>query len=215
MIASGVERFAGRPVGVSSRLRPAPGPRHTWITGEGVQVPLPVTLDIVLTSLAGEVEWWAEGTVDLVGSQPGLLAVHVECARGLDPVHMQVDFRWGTPLEVVTRIVPRIISDGRDPFTEPYPYRGFPGVSREGDTEGRRLTDDFLEDIAKEYLQLGRGYSQTLARRHNVSQRTVISWVQKARSRGILSPTRKGRAGGRLVPAAERPERVLGSASAS
>lgn len=197
------DRHPQRPVGVSSCLRPAPGPRRTWISG-GVEVPLPVVLDIVNTDPAGEELWRAEGTVDLVGGEPQLVAVQVRCATGMDPGYMQVEFRWATPLEVVTRIVPRIIAAGGDPFQGFFPASGFPAASREGDLVGRRLSDEFLEDIAKDYLTLGRGYSRELARQHSVSERTVISWVQKARSRGILTAAPSGRVGGEIVPATRR-----------
>jgi transposase-like protein len=62
----------------------------------------------------------------------------------------------------------------------------------------RRLSSEFLEDIAREYLTLGPGYSRTLSISYQVSPRTVVSWVEKARSRGILSPAQPGRHGGQM-----------------
>ena len=47
---------------------------------------------------------------------------------------------------------------------------------------------------------IGRGYARTIAAERNVSQRTVVSWIEKARARGILSATTAGRMGGEVRP---------------
>jgi len=57
-----------------------------------------------------------------------------------------------------------------------------------------------------QYRRRGRGYADELSTRFLVSRRTVVSWVEKARRRGILSPVRPGQFGGELVPLSRRPE---------
>ena len=50
-------------------------------------------------------------------------------------------------------------------------------------------------------LKIGsRGYAATLAQAYQVSPRTVVSWVEKARARGILTATTPGVAGGTVPP---------------
>jgi transposase-like protein len=68
-----------------------------------------------------------------------------------------------------------------------------------------RLTDEFLEGIVKAYLESGRGYAKKIAVIRGVSERTVVSWIQKARERGILSKTRPGSRGGELTSARKKP----------
>ena len=66
-------------------------------------------------------------------------------------------------------------------------------------TTPTRLTDAFLEVIAVRYLRLGRGYAKAIAAERNVSPRTVVSWIEKARERGILTGTSPGSMGGSLA----------------
>ena len=55
------------------------------------------------------------------------------------------------------------------------------------------------EQVARDYLAIGRGYATAMSIEHGVSPRTVVSWVEKARQRGILTPVPKGGFGGRVV----------------
>jgi len=49
-----------------------------------------------------------------------------------------------------------------------------------------------------QYRRRGCGYADELSTRFQASRRTVVSWVEKARRRGILSPVRPGQFGGKL-----------------
>jgi len=195
------ERFADRPVGTSSRLRYADGPSVPWVADNGVVLALPVVLDLVhKDEESGLVAWWVEATVGVLDTTPVLTSLTVCSPIWLDVEHLQREFRWATPIDVVTRLVPRMIADGRDPFTESFPFTGFPDVIRQRDVLARKLTDEFLEDIARQYLVLGRGYARKLACKYSVTPRTATSWVEKARTRGILTRATAGRVGGDLVP---------------
>ena len=61
--------------------------------------------------------------------------------------------------------------------------------------------ETFLEAIVARYLALGRGYAKAIAVERNVSPRTVVSWIEKARARGILTATTPGSFGGKLASA--------------
>ena len=64
-----------------------------------------------------------------------------------------------------------------------------------------------LSTVAREYLVRGRGYATSLAREYYVTPRTVVSWVEKARTRGLLSsPPTRGAVGGHLVAKPARSE---------
>ncbi len=182
----------------------APGPRNPWSPHADVTVDLPVILDIMCLDDAGEqLVWCVEATIDLVGQDPVLTQMLLRGPLGLDSSRLQRDFRWATPIEAVTRLAPLMIEQGLDPFEQDFPITGYPEVTRHTGSDNH-LSDEFLEDIAREYLALGRGYSQQLAVRFCVSPRTVISWVEKARRRGILTATSPGRAGGEFVPRSAR-----------
>jgi hypothetical protein len=188
-----------RPVGVSSRLRPAPGTRRIWHAGNGIPVELPLIVDYVVTGESGSTEMQIEATVDVVHGRPALTGMSFLRAQGLDVHTLQREFRWQTPLDVVERMVPRLLAEGIDPFTIDLPVRGFPEAASGSRTGRGQLSDAFLRDIAEEYLRLGRGYAKRIALERNVSPRTVVSWVVKARERGILGPAPKpGAHGGEL-----------------
>ncbi len=113
---------------------------------------------------------------------------------------LQREFRWASPLNAVTGILPRLIAAGSDPFAADLPVTGFPAVAVQPLLRRRVLTDEFLTTIAREYLARGRGYAASLAEEYVVTPRTVVSWVEKARTRGILSaPPTTGATGGHLV----------------
>lgn len=121
-------------------------------------------------------------------------------STGLDLVELQRDFRWASPLAVVTGILPELLAAGSDPFLVDLPIDGFPAVAVQPVRRRGVLTDEFLTTIAREYLVRGRGYATSLAREYFVTPRTVVSWVEKARARGLLSsPPSRGAVGGHLV----------------
>jgi hypothetical protein len=83
-----------------------------------------------------------------------------------------------------------IVTPGRLPTEQSSNFRSVP----------TRLTDEFLIEIATRYVMHGRGYAKAIAAQRNVSTRTVISWVEKARARGILTATTPGSVGGSVNP---------------
>lgn len=194
-----------RAPGLSSRLRRLPGRRHPWTSPDGQVVDLPVVLDLVnLRPGDWRLLWRVEATVDLVAGRPRVTRMVVASDTGLDPSWLQEKFRWATPLDIVTRAVPQLLAKGLDPFEHDYATHDYPDAADIDRPHHRRLTDEFLEDVAQRYVALGRGYATVIAKERDVTPRTAVSWVEKARRRGILSPARPGAAGGRIVPAEER-----------
>ena len=189
-----------RPAGVSSRIIRAKGPRHPW-TALGETVDLPVIIDWVWVDPAtGEDLVRIEAKVDLVGDAPAIVQMSFVASAGLDTLTLQRDFRWTTPLDVVTGLLPQLLHAGVDVYKSDLPVTGFPAIAIQPVRRRRSLSDEFLEMIAREYLVRGRGYAASLAREYVVTPRTVISWVEKARGRGMLSaPPRRGAVGGRMI----------------
>lgn len=65
-------------------------------------------------------------------------------------------------------------------------------------TSENGLTDDFLKSVAANYLWAVRNRRRPapfIASQVSFSVRTVHSWISKARARGFLAPTTKGRVG--------------------
>ena len=194
-----------RPPGVSSRLYPMADARPVAIS-DSTSLNLPVVVDLMfIDPESGEKVWYLEAVVDYDDSLV-LRSLTMWKKDGLDVVRLQHEFRWATPLDIVGRLVPRLLAEGKDIYAVDLPVGGFPEAAGgpAHDPTGA-LTDEFLESIAREYLNLGRGYADELSTRFLVSKRTVVSWVEKARRRGILSPVRPGQFGGHIVPKGQRP----------
>lgn len=193
--------LAPRAFGITSRFIHADGPRHPWTTG-GVSVDLPIIVDWVdVDPVTGETSVRIEALVDLVDDKPEIVTMSFAAHGGLDLGALQRDFKWSSPLAAVTGILPRLVEAGIDPFTFELPVTGFPAVAVQPLRRRGVLNDEFLTTIAREYLARGRGYAASLAQEYFVSPRTVVSWVEKARARGILSsPPSSGSAGGHLLP---------------
>ena len=191
---------AGRHFVVASHFILAEGPRHPWTTAE-VTIDLPVIVNWVQTDpVTGEEKVRIEARVDLVGDKPEIVEMSLVAAGGLDLPLLQRNFRWASPLTAVTGILPRLISDGEDPFAAELPITGFPAVAIQPVRRRGALSDEFLTTIAREYLARGRGYAASLGHEYFVTPRTVVSWVEKARARGILSaPPSSGAVGGQLL----------------
>jgi hypothetical protein len=192
-------------VGVTSRIRPAPGRKRRWRISAEYSFPLPVIVDhMSVDPDTGEVDWLIEATVDLVDDEPALVRMNAHMPAGIDPYRMQREFRWASPVDVVRIGVPGLLERGIDPFTYDLPLTGFPEAAELHRRSNEQLSDAFLEEIAGEYLAIGRGYARELAADRHVSQRTVVSWVEKARRRGILTRVRPGSYGGQIVPKSRR-----------
>ncbi len=166
---------------------------------------LPVTLDLLeMDARSDRLLWWVSAEIGLHDNSPVVKNLAMGADKGLDLVRLQREFRWYTPLDVVTRIVPRLIARGQDPYTWEFPVTGYPEAAIVEKTVGRRLSDEFLEDISREYLEFGRGYVKEMAAAHQVSPSTIASWVHKARTRGIISDTSRGVKGGVWVNKEDR-----------
>jgi len=187
-----------QPRGSSSRVHRTSGPHQTWWATSSIPIELPV----IVTWTRPPVH--SESIIDLVGGRPCLISVVVS-GRPLDALALQQRFRWHSPLEVVTGIMPQLIAIGEDPYTTMLPLYGYPAIAMQ--PHPNQLSDEFLRTIATEYLIRGRGYARSLAKDYVVSERTVVSWIEKARFRRILSaPPAPGAHGGNLLP----PPRSLG-----
>jgi hypothetical protein len=139
-------------------------------------------------------------SAELVADKPEIVEVSLTARTGLDLAALQRDFRWASPLEAVTGILPRLIAECADPFDNMLPITGFPAVAIQPVRRKGNLTDEFLTTIAREYLARGRGYAASLAHEYFVTPRTVVGWIEKARARKILSAApRPGATGGHLL----------------
>lgn len=189
-----------RAFGVSSRFIRTDGPHKPWTTGD-VTIDLPVIVDWVhVDPDTGKETVRIEARIDLVGGKPEIVSMSLNAAAGLALAMLQRDFRWASPLTAVTGILPRLIANGSDPFAFDLPLSGFPAVAIQPMRNRRILTDEFLIIIAREYLARGRGYAASLAGEYFVTPRTVVSWVEKARARGLLSAApSSGATGGHLL----------------
>ena len=191
--------------GVTSRLRPAPGRKRPWKISAERSFPLPVIVDHMFVDPdTGELGWLIEATIDLVDGEPALVRVNAHVPGGIDPYLMQREFRWASPLEVVRDGVPVLLGRGTDPFAHDLPLTGFPAAAAFEGPSNEPLTEKFLETIAREYLAIGRGYARTIAAERHVSERTVVSWIEKARRQGILTRVPLGSFGGQIVPKSKR-----------
>jgi hypothetical protein len=187
-------------LGVTSRIRRAPGRGRVWRIDADTAFRLPVIVDHQSVDPAtGEIEWRFDVTVDLIDGRPEVTRLDAKVPGGMDLARMQREFRWASPLEIVTRMVPTLLERGIDPFTYELPVTGFPDAAELGRPVNERLSDGFLEEIARQYLVVGRGYARVIAAERHVSQRTVVSWIEKARRRGILTSVPQGGFGGEIV----------------
>lgn len=191
---------------LSSRMRRVVGPSTPWRSPQGPVIDMPVVFDLVMTDTrTGSEVWRVEATIDVPdqGQDPVVVQMLLEAGAGLNLERLQREFRWASPLDAVTRLAPQLMRHGRDPYAEEFPVDGYPDNTRD-EVVVRRLTDEFLEDVARQYVIIGRGYSKALAERYQVTPRTVVGWIEKARARGILSSTSSGRAGGEVVARSKR-----------
>ena len=189
-----------RPPGHSSRTRRGDGPKSEWIAPNKQAVPLPLIVDnVYIDPQSGVPVWCIEARVDLVGDSPELIEIHITGDPCLDPVRLQRFFRWATPIEIARVTVPSLLEQGIDPFQHEYATDGYPDAANLNRKPTTRLSDAFLQEIARQYVEVGHGYARAIAEQRGVSRRTVISWVEKARKRGFLGPTKPGRRNRRVL----------------
>jgi len=192
-------------LGVTSRVRPAPGRTRMWQASPDHLFPLPVIVDhMCVDPESHELVWLIEATIDLIDGSPALVRMNAHSPGGINPHWMQREFRWASPLEVIVLGVPELLTRGVDPFAIDLPLTGFPEAASFSRPANEPLSDEFLEAIAREYLSIGRGYAKAMAGERKVSERTVVSWVEKARQRGILTRVPSGSVGGQIVPKSRR-----------
>ncbi len=191
-------------VGVTSRITRAPGVMREWRIDDVRSFSLPVVVDLMdVDPHTHEPVWRIAATVDLVDERPTLVHVEVLGPSGLDLTRLQREFRWATPLEIVTSMVPHLLAEGVDPLAYHLPTSGFPDAVDLRRRSAARLSDEFLEEVAREYLAHGRGYAAAAAAARHVSPRTVTSWIEKARRRGILTEVPRGSFGGNITSHAD------------
>lgn len=177
-------------MGTSSRIEPGVGTQSLWVAPNGASVPFP--LIVVLShvdSASGQETWRFEATAELVDGQPKVTRYDLKNIKGFNPVFMEKMFRWGTPLHIVTSHLPDLISDGVDIWEAEIPV----DARSNADPITGQLHDDFLLHIVGEYERIGRNYAQELAALYGVAPRTVVSWMEKARKRGLAAPANRGR----------------------
>jgi hypothetical protein len=131
-----------------------------------------------------------------VQGEIALTYLEVHLPNGGDVQSLQATFRWATPVEIVRDLVPSLLKEGIDPFTFDFATTGFPQAARPHESRLHTLTDEFLLTVVERYLTIGRGYASVLALEYGVSKRTVISWIEKARERNLLTSAGRGKVGG-------------------
>ncbi len=87
-----------------------------------------------------------------------------------------------------------------DPFDHDLPLSGLPEAAALAGPTNERLTDGFFEENAREYLAIGRGCTRAIDAEGGGTERMVVSWVEKARRRGILTRCRPGAMAARSCP---------------
>lgn len=192
---------------VTSHLERCPSTPHAWVSPIGERVPLPLKVVIRGAGCRPAQECWrVTATADVRNGELILTSVVVSADAGLNVGVLQSSFRWQTPLDIVGVLVPALMASGSDPFDVALPIDKFPDAARLGFSGRRRLSDEFLAEIAERYLHFGRGYAKTLGAQYDVSPRTVVSWVEKARRRGILTTVAQGSLGGEVVRKPPQPK---------
>ena len=186
------------------RVDPAPGEPTKWrprdtTTASPIQLPVTATFE-VRPDADTTVPAYVTITIDvaLVDGRPAIVNAVFHADRGIDLDRTQQEFKWRTTLRIILGYL-RNTSDGE-------------GLGRWLEADETRplvaateLDDEFLERIASEYLEAGRGYSAVFAAKYGISRRSAVRWVEKARARGILSrPSTPGAVGGRIIPPEER-----------
>lgn len=131
---------------------------------------------------------------------PTATTIALTSPRGLDLQHLQRDFRWATPMRLITDYL-ATHDDGTDKLYGKWQRPQAPAPM----VQPNELDDDFLEEVARAYLAAGTRYSREFADLYGVAPRSVIRWIDLARRRGILTrPDQPGRVGGRIVPQSKR-----------
>ena len=163
--------FRRGPPGTSSHLRQGAGRRRVWRTASGQAVTLPLIVDVVhIGPGTRRLVWRVEGTVDLVAGEFRLTRVVVE--GQISVVHLQRLFRWAIPLDIVRRSVPALLAQGSGPRSWDCSVDGLPDAAEVRTSPRHRRSDGFLEEVAREHLEIGHGYARAIGFQRGVSPRT-------------------------------------------
>ena len=163
-----------------------------YLDGRGREIPSGLfrTLD-----LAGFTAWAMRGEGDWIEKSPrrpgpdlSRLASYFGSSFGRQAAHWVADsIRAQLPGSEVTQA-----PMGREPKPDEGPSQPDPVKPPDG------LTDDFLRSVADNYAWAVRGRERpapVIAAQTGYSVRTVHAWIRKARARGILAPTSRGKVG--------------------
>lgn len=178
---------AMRAAGISSRARKITPQTGTWRAGNGIEVPMPISIDILENDGMGRLLWQVDVLVD-VDAHGELQLTHAQfqAESGLDLRKLQLHFRWQTPIDIVQNLIPRLMAQGSDFEAAELPLDDFPDAVRAGKRIYNDLTDEFLAQVVWHKRTMGKGYAKNLAEARGVPVRTVISWMEKAKKRGLL-----------------------------
>jgi hypothetical protein len=145
--------------------------------------------------LAGFTAWamrgegdWLERSSRHPGADLSRLASHFHTGFGRQAAHWVAD---SMRAQIKGSTVPQAPM-GRDPKADKEPS----APDRVEPPNG--LTDDFLRSVADNYVWAVRNRERpavVIADQAGASVRTVHAWIRKARDRGILAPTTRGKVG--------------------
>ena len=175
-----------RQAGISSRARFLTPNGKSWSAPLGISVPMPIAIDIQERDGLGRLLWQVDVTVDLVGDELSVTHAVFHADNGLDLRKLQLHFRWQTPIDIATHLIPKVIKESGQIENFDLPLDGFPDAVLPGKRIYNNLTDEFLAQIVWHKRQVGKGYAKSLAEARGVPVRTVISWMEKAKRRGLL-----------------------------
>lgn len=133
----------GDRLGVTSRIRPAPGRggEHPRRIDYGARSPCRLIVYYCSSTRRRERGRQIQATIGLVDGAPAIIRVDARAPGGLDPALMQRQFRWASPLEAANDdLVPILLGRGIDPFAYDLPVDGFPESAALGAKSNEPLT---------------------------------------------------------------------------
>jgi hypothetical protein len=164
-----------------------------YLDGRGQELPSGIfrELDpagVTAWAMRGEGEW-LDRSPHRLGPDLSRLASHFRTGFGSQASHWVADSMRAQILGGTVKQAPM----GRETVTfeelaQPDPVN----APRDG------LTDEFLRSVADNYVWAVRGRerpAKVIAAQAGASVRTVHAWIRKARDRGILAPTTRGKVG--------------------
>jgi len=163
-----------------------------YLDGRGREIPPGVFRDLDPTgftawAMRGEGDW-LESSPHLPGPDLSRLASHFHTGFGRQAAHWVADCMRAQIKGSTVQQAPM----GRDPKVDKEPSAPEPVKLPNG------LTDEFLATVADNYAWALRNRQRPapmIAAQTRSSPRTVHAWIRKARDRGILAPTTRGKVG--------------------